>query len=103
MRHPSYSALLFVLPIAWYTTASMADQLDLDRVRALRANGRVLPLVEILERLPISEGGRIIEVELEEKHGRYIYEVERLEAGGIVHEYNFDATSGELLKSRIED
>jgi uncharacterized membrane protein YkoI len=47
--------------------------------------------------MPKVAGSRILEVELEEKGGLMIYEIERLEAGGRVREYRFNAHSGELI------
>jgi uncharacterized membrane protein YkoI len=74
---------------------------DLDRVRSLRATGDILSLEVILQGMPKVEVSRILEVELEEKGGLLIYEIERLEAAGRVREYQFNARSGELIS--VED
>jgi len=70
---------------------------DLDRVRSLRSSGDILALDVILQGLPRVADSRILEVELEQEDGLLIYQVERLEAGGRVREYRFDARSGELI------
>jgi uncharacterized membrane protein YkoI len=79
----------------WLSTLTYADELD--RVRDLRASGKILALDVILQGMPKVPGSRILEVELEEKGGLMIYEIERLEAGGRVREYRFNARSGELI------
>ncbi len=75
---------------------------DLDRIRHLRATGEILALEKILARLPRLKGARILEVELKEKHGLIIYEIERLEEHGQIREYKFNAHSGELLEVEKE-
>ncbi len=46
--------------------------------------------------------GRIMEVELEKKRNRYIYEIELVDKNGKVWELKIDAATGSLL-SREED
>jgi uncharacterized membrane protein YkoI len=48
-------------------------------------------------------GSRVLEVELEEEHGRYSYEMEVLTAQGVVRELELDARTGELLQDELED
>ena len=57
-------------------------------------------LARVRERHP---GATLLEVELEGKHDRLIYELEVLSAGGQVRELEFDARSGELLHDEEED
>ena len=45
----------------------------------------------------------MLEVELEDEHGRILYELEVLTSGGTVRELQFDARSGELLEDEEED
>ena len=45
----------------------------------------------------------MLETELEQKRGGYIYEVEMLDDNGEVWELKFDAASGELLEQELED
>jgi uncharacterized membrane protein YkoI len=87
--------LILVAICLCLSTAPYADELD--RVRSLRASGDILALDVILQGMPKVAGSRILEVELEEKGGLMIYEIERLEAGGRVREYRFNAHSGELI------
>ncbi|GAB0056813.1 hypothetical protein SIID45300_01125 [Candidatus Magnetaquicoccaceae bacterium FCR-1] len=75
---------------------------DHDRARELVRAGEILPLERILEHDPRARGRRILEVELENKHGRWIYEIEVKDEGGRVMELEFDARTGQLLREHEE-
>jgi uncharacterized membrane protein YkoI len=45
-------------------------------------------------------GAKLLEVELEEKHDIYIYEVELLTAEGVARELHLKAATGELVKDK---
>lgn len=83
-----------------YLATSNADQKD---ARKLVAQGEILSLDQILAEVKKSHQGRILEVELEHKHGRLLYELELIDQNGIVWELYYDAKSGELLKSKQDD
>ena len=70
---------------------------DHDHARQLVKRGEIVQLETIIENLP-GEGGRILEVELEHEDGRLVYEVEILNTDGRVHEYLFDARTGDFLE-----
>lgn len=74
-----------------------------EAVRELAQQGDILPLEQILERARQNRAGRVLETELEQKRGRYIYEIEMLDDNGEVWEMKFDAASGELLEQELED
>jgi len=99
MKWPYISVVFWVIVLG--ATITLAD--DHEQARQLRMQGDILPLEEVLQQLPHMQDARIIEVELEREHGRYVYEIERLEPGGVVREYVFDALSGALLKTERED
>ena len=71
-----------------------------DHERALKAvrAGEVLPLTEILKRVAVDYPGDIVEVELEDEHGRLIYEVELVSTSGRMIELEIDAKTGEVLE-----
>lgn len=75
---------------------------DHARARAWVEAGRVLPLAEILARLPPDLDGRLLEAELEEEHGRPVYELEWLTPDGRVLEIEIDARDGTLLEREEE-
>lgn len=66
---------------------------DHDVARALRAEGNVLPLAELLAQ-PGLRGQRVLEAELEREHGRLVYELELLDENGQVRKRYYDAQSG---------
>ena len=71
-------------------------------MRPLSDSGAILSLSDVLERARALRPGRVLEAELEDEDGRYIYEVEMLDEEGRVWELYSDARSGELLKVRRE-
>jgi uncharacterized membrane protein YkoI len=75
---------------------------DHDKVRDLVKSGNILSLETILDRLKAKSPGRVLEVDLEHKKGRLIYEIEQIDEQGVVKEYSFDATNGELIKEKVE-
>jgi len=74
-----------------------------DAVRAIRQRGDILSLDRILQEARGQHTGRVLESELEEKDGRYVYEVELVDDQGRVREMKFDASTGELLKEKQGD
>lgn len=70
---------------------------DYQRARQLVAEGLILPLETILKRAEISPGWKLLEVELEQEHDRWIYELEILKEDGEVIEVLYDAQSGNYL------
>jgi uncharacterized membrane protein YkoI len=76
-----------------------ARDLDQDEALSLRQRGAILPLEQLMDMaLARYPGSRLLEAELEEKHGIYVYEFEVLTTEGIVRELKFDARDSRLLK-----
>lgn len=71
---------------------------DIPRVRALYERGEIRSLEALVaqarERYP---GGRLIEAELLAEGDRLIYEIELLDADGVLQELFYDARSGEAV------
>lgn len=67
---------------------------DHDRVRDHRRGGDIVPLAQLLNRNELA-GSRIIEAELEDEHGKLVYELELLGEDGRVYKRYFDARTGE--------
>lgn len=81
-----------------------ARDLDQDEALQLRQQGIILPLEQLLnDALGRYPGAKLLEAELEEKHGRYEYEVELLTPEGVVREIKLDASNGVLLKDEEDD
>ena len=94
------------LVILFLTVGSQVSARDLsqDQALKLRKEGKVLSSQTFIERaLERHPKARLLELELEEKHGRYVYEVEWLTVQGQVRELKFDASSGELLEDEEDD
>ncbi|MFV3405279.1 PepSY domain-containing protein [Pseudomonas sp. NY15463] len=94
------------LALALLAVCSLASARDLDQDEALtlRQKGVILPFEHLLDSaLGRYPGARLLEAELEEKHGRYEYEVELLTPQGVVREIKLDARTGALLKDEEDD
>ena len=74
-----------------------ADGEDHDRARAALERGEVLPLHAILEKVGQAYPGKVIEVELEREHDRWIYELRWLMRGGALVKLEVDARDGTIL------
>jgi uncharacterized membrane protein YkoI len=90
------SAALLALP-AFSMARSEPDQ---DRARAALQAGEILPLNTILTRLAQTQPGQVLEVELERKDGRWLYEIKLLQPGGGLLKLELDARSGEVLRQK---
>ncbi|MGL4936564.1 PepSY domain-containing protein [Shewanella sp.] len=64
--------------------------------------GNVLPFDTIMQRYESRLQGRLLDLEVEQKHGRIIYELEILRDDGIVYEIKIDAKTGEWLKEKVD-
>lgn len=73
------AARCLALALLGMCSLAAARDLDQDEALALRQQGIILPFERLLETaLGRYPGARLLEAELEEKHGRYEYEVELL-------------------------
>jgi uncharacterized membrane protein YkoI len=90
--------VLTVFAIALLTaTAALGDALSAERVRELVEHGEILPLEQILKRNEAGLGGRIIEIEIEQKRGVYIYEIKVLRPDGRSRKIKIDARTGVIV------
>ena len=84
--------LLFMFSAA--TTAWAGDH---ERARALLEQGEILSLSEIMKQADLRVPGKILDVDLEEKDGSIVYEIEFLSDQGVIMEMTVDARTGELI------
>lgn len=89
-------ALLVATPV-------VADELGAAEARELQRQGLILPLEQILRHARGHRDGRLLDVELEREHGRYVYELELLDDAGRVWELELDAGDGALIELERED
>ncbi len=80
---------------------ALADN-DHDLALELKQAGDILPLEKILGKAQRLHPGHVLEVELEKKKQRYIYEIETVDTKGNVWEMRFDAKTAELLNANQE-
>lgn len=73
------------------------DGHDHDRARQALEAGEILPLRTILDQVDRDYPGQIMEVELEQKGERWIYEVKVLRTGGALVKLKFDGRSGNVM------
>jgi uncharacterized membrane protein YkoI len=81
--------------------ASIAHARDLgpDEALKLRDAGTIVPL-ERLHAIALARhpGASVSQTELEERYGKYIYEVELRDAQGVDWDLELDAVNGQVLK-----
>lgn len=94
------SAALLALLAAGPAGASSRDRPDHDRAREAVRSGQVLPLRSVLQRLERSHPGQVLEVELERKGERWVYEIKLLQADGRLLKLKLDARTAELLQAK---
>ncbi len=85
------------LATVWWLSSASASPLDQDDVVPLVEQGKVLPLEQILKTHQPQLQGRLIDLELEYEHGRWVYELEIIDSNGVVREYLIDANTNEWL------
>ena len=88
--------LMGVAVLAFGTGSRVAASDDHDAIQALREDGRILPLSTVLASDDLA-GMRVLEADLEREHGRFVYELEVLDAGGHVTERYYDAVTGQRI------
>ncbi|GAB6390492.1 PepSY domain-containing protein [Stutzerimonas marianensis] len=96
-----HRAILLSFPVALLLAATPAASRDLDQDEALRLRreGLIMPLEALLQRaMERYPSARLLEAELEEEDGVYVYEIELLTADGVARELELDARDGRLLK-----
>ncbi|CCG08707.1 PepSY domain-containing protein [Pararhodospirillum photometricum] len=79
------------------------DREDHERARDAVMRGNALPLSRILRDAEAQGLGRLLEADLEDHHGRLIYELKMLDPRGQVTELRYDAATGALLRRHGRD
>ncbi|MFC5497186.1 PepSY domain-containing protein [Caenimonas terrae] len=104
-RMPSVTAAATAALVLCAVLVLPARAGEKDHERALQAlqAGQVLPLPTALERLAREQPGQVLEVELEQEGGVWIYEIKLLRADGRLLKVKLDARSGSLLRSGPRD
>ncbi|MDZ4161277.1 MAG: PepSY domain-containing protein [Burkholderiales bacterium] len=101
LLHVAFLQLGLCLCLLGTGGAAFASDDDHEQARQALLRGDVLPLVQLLQHLDKQRpGGHILEVELEQKNGQWVYEIKQLEAGGQLVKIKLDAKTGELLQTK---
>lgn len=92
--------MLILLPL---TLAAQPLAPDYETARQAVGRGDMLPLEQILARIEARHPGRIVEVELEDENGLWLYEIEVLTPDGRLIELELDARTGAILGYEEDD
>ncbi|MCW8957258.1 MAG: PepSY domain-containing protein [Gammaproteobacteria bacterium] len=95
--------IMSTISILLFIMAMNSSYADSSLARELVQQGEILPLEDIIAQVKTLHQGRILEVELEKKRQRLVYEIELITDKGIVWELYFDARTGQLIKSKQDD
>lgn len=76
--------------------AGRADSRDHDAARQAVQSGEALPLTQILAAVRGKLPGEITGVEIERKHGRWLYEFRAVDGQGRLFEVYVDGKTGEI-------
>lgn len=98
-RRPAVTGLLLALSAGTTTAWAFSAEDDMKRLEGL---GPTISLESVIKRAQALQPGRMIEAEIEELHGRVVYEIEILDNEGRVWELLFDAKTGQFIE-RTED
>jgi uncharacterized membrane protein YkoI len=90
------SMVLVFISVILLSPRLMADN-DNDRAKILLERGKIVSLEHLLVNIRQHGDWQILELELDERNDRLIYEVELLDQQGKVHKLNYDAKTGEEL------
>lgn len=93
----AFLAALIALPPG-VASASGRRRDEQERARQALAEGRIRPLSDILATLDGQLGGRVLDVELDEEDGRFVYEIKVVTPRGRRREIEVDAATGRILK-----
>jgi len=95
---------LLVAGLITFTGNLHARDLGPDEALKLRDSGTIQSF-EKLNELALAQhpGGVIRETELENELGRYIYQLEVVDAQGVEWDLELDATNGQILKNHQDD
>ena len=96
-------AASLVISAALVPPARAFDPSDHDRARKALEAGEILPLRMVLEKVDRDAPGQVLEVELERKNGRWIYEIKLLRSGGTLVKLQVDASDGSIIGRRERD
>ena len=69
----------------------------------MQKSGEIMSEEDLMKRVHSEFPGKVVEMELERKGGRYVYEVEVVSEKGVKQEMQFDAKTGDLLDTAEDE
>lgn len=100
-----HQTAVVVLLFAAFSGPGLVEASDKgDHERALQAlqSGQIAPLAVVLDRLSKTQPGQVLEVELEQVGGRWVYEIKLLRSNGQLVKLDVDAKTMDVLRSRTK-
>ena len=97
-------AIGLLLSFALVLPGRAEDVYDHDRARQALEAGEILPLSTVLAAVARDTPGQVMEVELEQRGGRWFYEIKLLRPGGALMKLWVDARDGTVIDThrRVE-
>lgn len=89
-----------LLSIASTLPVQASERLTREQMREAHQKGRIKSLRWVLRRLHPHYPGRVLDVDLVQKNGRYIYKIRLLMADGFVTKLMVDANTAEVLSEK---
>ncbi|MBL8251135.1 MAG: PepSY domain-containing protein [Candidatus Competibacter sp.] len=87
-----------------FGTNPATASIDIGEIRRLHRAGKILSLEAIIAKHKRRyQGGQLLEAELEFERGHYVYDLKLLDDDGAVHEFEYDAATGELWHLEPKD
>jgi uncharacterized membrane protein YkoI len=83
-------------------SGAIADD-DHLKAKRLHQSGDIVSIEQILSKVRQSNQGRVLEIDLEDEEGRYLYEIELVDSKGDVHKFLFDARTGEQISETLKN
>lgn len=99
-----FTLITTTLTLASVSMATQARDLGVDEVVKLRDAGTIQSF-EKLNQAALAQhvGGVVKDSELENEWGRYVYQLEVVDAQGVEWDVELDAATGEILKNHQDD
>lgn len=98
MKLPNYYIVSFVATGLLLAGPAVADE-DSKHAKRLQDAGTILPLETIIKKTTeLYPGGRVVETDFDDDFNRHVYEVEIVDAEGVVWDMDIDATTGDVIK-----
>lgn len=102
MTRRRFSSLLFVifLGMAVGLPVQASCSLTREQIREARHNDEIKPLRWILRQIHEQYPGRVLDADLVQKHGQYMYKIRILQAEGYITKLTVDANTAQVLHEK---